>query len=127
MYNVTYPMSLNQVHLLYQTSMSVPFRSRLRSNLRSNLESRLRANSTLTPNLFADDSNFFISGTNLKEMTNTINTEMEEILTWLKANKLSLNVKKTKIMLFNCPKNIKDTGHVQNCISLMLHWNKSII
>ena len=65
---------------------------------------------SLTPNLFADDSNFFISGTNLKEMTNTINTEMEEILTWLKANKLSLNVKKTKIMLFNCPKNIKDTG-----------------
>ena len=53
------------------------------------------------PILFADDTNLFISGKNLNDMAVLINYELEEISTWLKANRLSLNVKKTHFMVFS--------------------------
>ena len=43
--------------------------------------------------LFADDTNLFITGTDFDVMQNTLNDELNEISTWLKVNKLSLNVK----------------------------------
>ena len=50
--------------------------------------------------LFADDSNMFISGTDLSQMITTMNNEMVKIVDWLQVNKLSLNLKKTHYMVF---------------------------
>ena len=47
-----------------------------------------------TPILFADDTNIFLNGLDIQQMQNTINKELLNISNWLKANKLSLNVKK---------------------------------
>ena len=51
--------------------------------------------------LFADDSNIFLSHKDPKTLLNTINTELHKITTWIHANKLSLNLKKTNYMLFS--------------------------
>ena len=53
------------------------------------------------PILFADDSNLFISGNDADLIMETLNTELKEISLWLKANKLSLNIKKTHFMIFS--------------------------
>ena len=51
--------------------------------------------------LFADDTNVFIAGKNLKNIVSKMNNGLVEIVDWLKANRLSLNVNKTNFMLFN--------------------------
>ena len=53
------------------------------------------------PISFADDSNLFISGNDADLIMKTLNTELKEISLWLKANKLSLNIKKTHFMIFS--------------------------
>ena len=50
--------------------------------------------------LFADDTNLFTSGKNLKILYNTLNDELKKVVDWLSANKLSLNVKKTHCIIF---------------------------
>ena len=50
--------------------------------------------------LFADDTTIFFSHKNMSTLKHTIDTEMENVCNWLKANKLSLNVKKSKVLLF---------------------------
>ena len=50
--------------------------------------------------LFADDTNIFCSGDNLKELMEVITAEMIKVKHWFDTNKLSLNISKTKIMLF---------------------------
>ena len=54
----------------------------------------------LTSILFADDSNFLNSDKNLDTLGNIIQTEVNNIVDWLQANKLVLNVNKTKSMVF---------------------------
>jgi len=49
---------------------------------------------------FADDTTVSCSGNCINRVTNVINNELENIFTWLCANRLSLNVKKTSCMLF---------------------------
>ena len=44
--------------------------------------------------MFADDSNTFIEGNNIPTMQNKLDTEMVKTPSWLKANKLSLNINK---------------------------------
>ena len=51
------------------------------------------------PVLFADDTNLFNSGKDLTELQDIFNAELKAISTWLKVNKLSLNVKKTHYMV----------------------------
>ena len=51
--------------------------------------------------LFADDTNLFISNSNIKVLIDTINSEMDSIFAWLNANKLSLHIGKTNFMLFS--------------------------
>ena len=46
------------------------------------------------PLLFADDTNLFASGTDLESWQTWVNKDLLAITEWLKANKLSLNVKK---------------------------------
>jgi hypothetical protein len=53
-----------------------------------------------TPLLFADDTNLFFAETNINVLTANINEELQRVSTWLKVNKLSLNVNKTQYMYF---------------------------
>ena len=51
--------------------------------------------------MFADDSNFFYSHENIKGLFCTVNSELEKIIQWFEANKLSVNIKKTTFTLFH--------------------------
>ena len=51
--------------------------------------------------LFADDTTFQMSGIDLNILFENANVQLEKASTWFRANKLTLNVKKTKFMLFS--------------------------
>ena len=51
--------------------------------------------------LFADDTNFFCSGNDLNCLAEKITNEMLKLKKWFNQNKLSLNLKKTKFMVFS--------------------------
>ena len=51
--------------------------------------------------LFADDTTFQISGVDIDQLFTMANSELEKSSAWFKANKLTLNVKKTKYMIFS--------------------------
>ena len=52
--------------------------------------------SSLTPIIYADDTTLYtkLNTQNIKQFEQNINLELEKVNTWLKVNKLSLNVKK---------------------------------
>lgn len=53
--------------------------------------------------LFADNTNIFCSGENLEELLVKVTKEINKLKIWFDRNKLSLNLIKTKIMLYgNC-------------------------
>ena len=56
------------------------------------------------PILFADDTNISLKGQNAVLLYQTMNAELEILGDWYKANKLSLNVKKTNYVFFPCNK-----------------------
>ena len=60
-----------------------------------------KASNRLTSIIFADDTNLFLSHRNHKTLFQTANRELENIHEWFKANKLSLNIKKTKYSFFH--------------------------
>ena len=60
--------------------------------------------------LFADDTSIFVRGKDFDNLINLLNNELSLITTWLSANKLSLNIKKTHYMVFT-RKNIHSTDH----------------
>ena len=61
-------------------------------------------NSTaLDPIMFADDTNLFYEHNDLKTLFSLVNQELQKINEWFEANKLSLNVEKTKYSLFHKP------------------------
>jgi len=49
--------------------------------------------------LFADDTVLAQSNNNLGKLQNSVNRKMTKVVDWLTANKLSLNISKTKYML----------------------------
>ena len=49
--------------------------------------------------LFADDTNVFMSHKDPNYLSAMLNSEMDKLSIWFKANKLSLNLKKTKFMV----------------------------
>ena len=53
--------------------------------------------------MFADDTNLFLSDKNVDNLFKTMNIELKNVLEWFKANKLSLNAKKTSYSLFHSP------------------------
>ena len=50
--------------------------------------------------LFADDTNLFRSGKDLKQLEIEINYELILVQNWLKDNQLTLNIKKTNYIIF---------------------------
>ena len=61
--------------------------------------------------LFADDTNVFTIGKDVRQLIAIINNKLTKIVEWLNVNKLSLNVKKTHYMIFSLSRNriINDT------------------
>ena len=55
--------------------------------------------SKLSYTQFADDTSIFITGKNLKEMSNLMTDQMKRASDWLKINMLTLNVSKTNYMI----------------------------
>ena len=59
------------------------------------------------PVLFADDTNLFSSGLDATGIQDGVNHDLAIITEWLKANKLSLNIKKTHYMCFSAKDKVK--------------------
>ena len=50
--------------------------------------------------LFADDTSIIVANNNLKELKSLVNRKLGNVNEWLKANKLSLNIKKSNFVIF---------------------------
>ena len=74
---------------------------------------------------FADDTNIFGSGENIKQMETVIIEEMKKLKTWFDWNKLSLNV--SKVMLFGkCTWNTKVRIELDGVEIERVHENRFI-
>ena len=62
--------------------------------------------------LFADDANFLVQGKNIDVLVHNLNRELLRISEWFKCNKLSVNVKKTKVMLFSSGRRAYDKSKI---------------
>ena len=51
--------------------------------------------------MFADNTNLFYSHHDMKTLFSTVNKELEKLGGWFTANRLSLNIKKTKYIFFH--------------------------
>ena len=71
-----------------------------------------RISNKLTPIMFANDTNFFISDSNIENLFKTVNKELRTVANWFKANKLSLNISKTKYSLFHSTRKRKDIPNI---------------
>ena len=58
--------------------------------------------------LFADDTNIFCSGNNLKKLSELISQELNKLRDWFSVNKLSLNVSKTNFMVFSNTRKVEN-------------------
>ena len=74
----------------------------------------------VSPNLsyiqFADDTNIFSAGASLDAIFNVLHCELESISTWLRGNKLVLNVSKSNYMIMTSPRKKILTNHYTLCI-----------
>ena len=59
--------------------------------------------------LFADDSNAFISGSDINDLILEINNELKQLVIWINIIKLSLNIDKTHYMIFTSSKHLAKT------------------
>ena len=55
---------------------------------------------------FADDTDILLSNKSLELLTKKMNHDLKNLMQQLKTNKLSLNIKKTELIIFH-PKNTK--------------------
>ena len=75
------------------------------------------------PLLFVDDTNLFASGTDLKSSQTCVNKDLSAIAEWLKAYKLSLNVKKNTLYDFPRQKETQLPHNINNwCWIYKLSW-----
>ena len=58
--------------------------------------------------MFTDDTNLFHEHKNVIKLFATVNEELRNINDWLTANRLSLNIGKTKYSLFHKPRRVDD-------------------
>ena len=50
--------------------------------------------------MYADDTTLLVSSTDLNILQNYLNLSLNKIANWFQSNNLTLNIKKTKLMLF---------------------------
>jgi hypothetical protein len=60
----------------------------------------VQTSNSFMPILFADDTNVFLKGRSLQEIISIFNNELNKLVNWLNANKLSLNITKTHYIIF---------------------------
>ena len=58
------------------------------------------ASNILDPIMFADDTNLFFTHKDIRYLFQIVNQELENIKQWFVSNKLSLNIRKNKILIF---------------------------
>ena len=69
--------------------------------------------------LFADDTTALKKGTSIFELGNFVNLELQKLGMWLRANKLAINITKTKIIVFHPKqKKVEDFQFIFNCNDL---------
>ena len=51
---------------------------------------------------FADDTNLLCLSNSIKKLNKQVNADLKDLVNWLNANKISLNVKKTEMVIFKC-------------------------
>ena len=49
---------------------------------------------------FADDTNLLCLSNSIKKLNKLVNTDLKHLVNWLNPNKISLNVKKTEMVIF---------------------------
>ena len=49
---------------------------------------------------FADDTNLLCLSNSIKKLNKQVNADLKHVVNWLNANKISLNVKKTEMVIF---------------------------
>ena len=54
----------------------------------------------LSATLYADDTNFSLSNSDFTNIIITLNTELTSVYNWTVANRLTINVNKTELLLF---------------------------
>ena len=69
-----------------------------------------RSSEKLSFILFADDTTVFLQNTNLAQVLTDISYEFSQVSEWLRSNRLSLNILKTKLIIFD--NKISDTSNV---------------
>ena len=62
--------------------------------------------------MFAEDTNLFLSDSNIENLFETMNEELRKVATWFKASKPSLNISKTKYSLFYSTRKRKDIPNI---------------
>ena len=76
--------------------------------------------------LFADDTSLFYSHKNQVEGARILNTELAKIAEWLAANKLSLNVSKSKLLIFSNKRTSKQ-GINSTCETELMDNNEEAV
>ena len=64
-----------------------------------------KLSSKLSFYLFADDTNIYFESDNLDDLRKVVNKELKQVKKWLDANKLALNIEKTKFVIFHSVQN----------------------
>ena len=59
------------------------------------------ATNVIDPIMFVDDTNLFYSHHDIKTLFSAVNEKLEKVKGWFTANRLSLNIKKTKYTFFH--------------------------
>ena len=55
---------------------------------------------------FADNANLFHISKSVKNLNKLVNHDMKHLNNWLSANKISLNVEKTELVIFKSPRKV---------------------
>ena len=75
---------------------------------------------------FADDTTVYSSHSNITQLFNNMNKELNELTDWFYANKLSLNVNKTKYTIFTPNRNISDPHNETNQTKRYPHFTREL-
>ena len=97
------------------------------------------------PRMFADDTNITLSAKTVADLKLAVTSELNNLTCWLRANRLSLNVAKTELMIIGCrqrlnaqceeidismdDKAIKRVDHTKSLgltINAQLSWSKHV-
>ena len=54
---------------------------------------------------FADDTNLLCLGNSIKKLNKLVNADLKRLVNWLNANKISVNVKETEMVIFKSKQN----------------------